>query len=168
MGRILIIYWHYSSDIQYATEPCGLPCNPICLAVLSCSILILGCLPRWLRGFCFPLWVCVKLNVGHCRYGSVVPLCTVAILSSWFSLVYPPGCMLLTTALMLHCRIVGVHRGQKGVKNSTWQLKISHFSVVVASALKPKVLSTGPSNNSNMKCIIQSNGFNLKSICKLI
>lgn len=61
----------------------------MCFTILSCSILILGswiCLLKWLGGAggsVFPLCVCVKLNMGHCRYGSVVLLCTAAILSTW-------------------------------------------------------------------------------------
>lgn len=71
----------------------------------SCSVLLIG--DGWI---CFPLCVCVKLNVGHCRYGSMVPVCTVAILSSWFSLVYPPCSMLLTLPLMVHHWIVCVQK----------------------------------------------------------
>lgn len=58
--------------------------------------------------------LCVKLNVGRCRYGSVVPLCTVAILSACFSFVYPPCSMLLTPALTVHQRVVSVWVGTRG------------------------------------------------------
>lgn len=150
-----VVYWLFLAGITLQCrywkrdrDPCGLPCDPIRFTVLSCSTFIL--ILRYVcqgdsGGSVFPLCVCVKLNVGQCRYGSVVPLCTVAILSTWFRHVYPPCSMLLTPALILQLKnCLCAHKGQRdALKIAPDNLRQAGFFcvVVLASAHKPSVLS---------------------------